>query len=52
MGLSVKKETQYRTRKLVWLDMTVPGNKTKTIASLAGVADKYSGANLSQRKCE
>ena len=52
MGLSVKKETQYRVRKLVWLDMTVPGNKTSTVASLTEVADKYSGTNLSQRKCE
>jgi hypothetical protein len=52
MGLSVKKEIQYRVRKLVWLDMIVPGDKTKKIASLAEVADKYSGTNLSQRKCE
>ena len=52
MGLSVKKETQFRVRKLVWLDMTVPGNKTSTVASLTEVADKYSGTNLSQRKCE
>ncbi len=52
MGLSVKKETQYRVRKLVWLDMTVPGNKTSTVASLTEVADKYSRTNLSQRKCE
>ena len=52
MGLSVKKETQFRVRKYVWLDMTVPGNKTKTVASLTEVADKYSGTNLSQRKCE
>jgi hypothetical protein len=52
MGLSVKKETQFQVRKLVWLDMTVPGNKTKTVASLTGVADKYSRTNLSQRKCE
>ena len=52
MGLSVKKETQFRVRKLVWLDMTVPGNKTSTVASLTELADKYSGTNLSQRKCE
>jgi hypothetical protein len=52
MGLSVKKETQFQVRKMVWLDMTVSGNKTKTVASLAEVADKYSRTNLSQRKCE
>ena len=52
MGLSVKKETQFRVRKLIWLDMTVPGNKTSTVASLTEVADKYSRTNLSQRKCE
>jgi hypothetical protein len=52
MGLSVKKETQFRVRKMVWLDMTVPGNKTATVASLAEVAGKYSRTNLSQRKCE
>lgn len=52
MGLSVKKETQFRVRTQVWLDMTVPGNKTSTVASLAEVADKYSRTNLSQRKCE
>ena len=52
MGLSVKKEIQFQVRKLVWLDMTVPGDKTKTVASLAEVADKYSRTNLSQRKCE
>ena len=52
MGLSVKKETQFRVRKQVWLDMTVPGNKTSTVASLTEVANKYSRTNLSQRKCE
>ena len=52
MGLSVKKETQYRNRNLVWLDMMVPGDKTKTVASLTEVVDKYSRTNLSQRKCE
>ena len=52
MGLSVKKETQFRVRKLIWLDMTVPGNKTSTVASLTEVAEKYSRTNLSQRKCE
>jgi hypothetical protein len=52
MGLSVKKETQYRVRNLVWLDMIVPGDKTKTVASLTEVADKYSRTNLSQHKCE
>ena len=52
MGLSVKKETQYRVRKLIWLDMKVPGNKTSTVASLTEVADKYSRTSLSQRKCE
>ena len=52
MGLSVKKEIQYRVRNLVWLDMIVPGDKTKTVASLTEVADKYSRTNLSQRRCE
>ena len=52
MGLEPILETQYRVNKQAWLDMTIPGDKTKTVGIVTEMAEEYPGANLTQRKCE
>lgn len=52
MGLKAVLETQYRVSKQFWLDMTVPGGKTDTVATLSEMAEDLPQAELSQRKCQ
>ena len=52
MGLKAKMETQYRVKKEVWLDMSVPGDQTTTVADVAEIAETFPKADLTQRKCD
>ena len=52
MGLKGVFETQYQVSEQLWLDMSVAGNKTATVAALTEMADDFSRANLTQRKCQ
>ena len=52
MGLKGEFETQYQVSEQSWLDMSVAGNKTATVAALTEMADGFSRANLTQRKCQ
>ena len=52
MGLKGGFETQYQVSEQSWLDMSVAGNKTATVAALTEMADGFPKANLTQRKCQ
>ena len=52
MGLKGVFETQYQVSEQLWLDMSVAGNKTATVAALTELADGFPTANLTQRKCQ
>ena len=52
MGLNAVFETQYRESKQVWLDMTVAGNQTATVATLTEMAEGFPNASLTQRRCQ
>ncbi len=52
MGLKAKMETQYRVKKEVWLDMSVPGDQTTTVADVAEIGEIFPKADLTQRKCD
>ena len=52
MGLKGVFETQYQVSEQSWLDMSVAGNKTATVAALTELADGFPTANLTQRKCQ
>lgn len=51
MGLKAILEIQYRTTKQVWLDISVPGNQTATVANVTELAETFPKASLTQRKC-
>jgi hypothetical protein len=52
LGLDAVMETQYRITKQAWLDISVAGNQTATIASLTAMAEDFPRTDLSQRKCQ
>jgi hypothetical protein len=52
LGLKAELETQYRISKQTWLDMTVSGGQTATVATMSEMADGLPQAELSQRKCQ
>jgi hypothetical protein len=52
MGLKAVFETQYRESKQVWLDMSVAGNQTATVATLTEMAEGLPNASLTQRQCQ
>lgn len=52
LGLKAEFETQYRVSEQSWLDMSVPGDKTSIIAELTEMAEGFSEARLTQRKCQ
>lgn len=52
LGLKAEFETQYRVSEQSWLDMSVPGDKTSIIAELTEMAEGFSEASLTQRKCQ
>lgn len=51
MGLKAEFETQYRVSEQTWLDMVVAGDQTSTVAAITEMAEGFSGASLTQRKC-
>jgi hypothetical protein len=52
LGLKAVFETQYRVSKQAWLDMSVAGNQTATVATLTEMAEGIPNASLTQRKCQ
>jgi hypothetical protein len=52
LGLDAVMETQYRITKQAWLDISVAGDQTATIASLTAMAEDFPRTDLSQRKCQ
>lgn len=52
LGLKVSFETQYRVSAQSWLDMSVGGDQTSTVAALSEMAERFPKANLTQRKCQ
>jgi len=52
LGLKAVFETQYRVNKQTWMDMSVAGSETSTVAKLVGLAEKYPKPTLTQRKCQ
>lgn len=52
LGLKAAFETQYRVSEQSWLDMSVAGDQTATVAALTEMADRFPKANLTQRKCQ
>lgn len=52
LGLKAVLETQYRVSEQSWLDMSVAGDQTATVASLTEMAERFPEASLTQRKCQ
>ena len=52
LGLKAVFETQYRLSQQAWLDMTVSGDQTATVATMTEIADGIEQAELTQRKCQ
>jgi hypothetical protein len=52
LGLKAVFETQYRLSQQSWLDMSVAGDQTATVAALTEVSEGFPGASLAQRKCQ
>jgi hypothetical protein len=51
LGLKAAFETQYRVSEQSWLDMSVAGDQTATVAALTEMAEDFPEASLTQRKC-
>ena len=52
LGLNAVFETQYRFDNEDWLDMTVPGDQTATVAKIIEMAEGLEKVELTQRKCQ
>ncbi len=52
LGLKPVFETQYRVSKQFWLDMSVAGDQTATVATLTELIEGFSKTSLTQRKCQ
>lgn len=51
LGLKPTFETQYRVSEQSWLDMSVAGDQTATVAALTEMVEDFPEASLTQRKC-
>lgn len=52
MGLNAELETQYRVSQQAWLDITVPGGETTTVARIIELSEGLKKTELGQRKCQ
>jgi len=52
LGLKAVLETQYRTNKQTWLDLTLPGDQAATVANITEMVDGLQRAKLGQAECQ
>ncbi|MCF6338596.1 MAG: SPOR domain-containing protein [Gammaproteobacteria bacterium] len=52
LGLKAVLETQYRTSKQIWLDLTVPGSQAATVANITEMVGSLQRAKLGRSECQ
>lgn len=52
MGLKAVMEAQYHVTKQAWLDISLPGDQTTTVANVAEMVETFPKVSLTQRKCD